>query len=106
MTTFAEDDYPIYETLEDLPTLPDLYLYLVERTDETDYDETISIVLRACSADRALELAVETKSPYWTDRIYQVYEGFESDGSNLIVTLIGISTGGDEGLVIENFLHG
>lgn len=67
-----------------------MYLYLVKRTDDCDYDEYDGVVLRAETWDRALELAtrrIETRSDLFPIRPY--YEGFAADGSNLTVVCIG-----------------
>lgn len=80
-----------------------MYLYLVKRVDDADYDEYDGAVLRAKTKDRALEIATGMNS----DDMPR-YEGFRRDGSNLTVACIGAADARNEyeGEVLSSFNAG
>jgi hypothetical protein len=80
-------------------------LWLIERTDECDWDETCAIVVRAETADdaRAHALADDggTQFKFQTSP-YPVYVGFHEDN----ITVTELTPEGEPGLIIKDFLHG
>lgn len=75
-------------------------LYLIKRTDEHDYDEYDSILVRASDPARAVEMATATHES-WDSPLYS---GFKPDGSNLKVEEVRLR--GPEGLIIGSFNAG
>lgn len=80
-------------------------LWLIKRTDDTDYDETHAILVRAETADdaRAHALADDggTRFKFQTSP-YPVYVGFHEDN----ITISEVTPEGEPGLIIRDFLNG
>ncbi|MFI9123849.1 hypothetical protein ACIGW0_31410 [Streptomyces bikiniensis] len=84
-------------------------LWLVSRTDDTDYDEYSAIVVRAADEETARRIAThgeERASRWHADGVYwePAFLGFERDGSNLTVERLGAR--GPAGLILASFRAG
>ncbi|WP_369147078.1 hypothetical protein [Streptomyces sp. R44] len=81
-------------------------LWLVSRTDDTDYDETRAIVVRAGSEATALRIATKGYLGEYGDDKWWVadFRGFERDGSNL--TVERLEARGPVGLILCDFKAG
>lgn len=66
-------------------------LYLITRTDRTDYNEYFGLVVRANSKEDALAIATG-------------HSGFSPDGSNLVV--VRIRESGRRGVILSDFHAG
>ena len=86
-----------------------LNLYLVGRTDEVDYDETVSVVVRASCESDARRLVTrhasgdEAIDNTWSEG-FRGYHFWYSEAS--FVTLLASGVEGDEGIVCRNFNAG
>jgi hypothetical protein len=81
-------------------------LFLVSRTDNVDWDEHRAIVVRAGDEATALKIATNGDEYPLDGRIYwdAHFEGFERDGSNLVVERI--DGRGPAGLILADFKAG
>ena len=86
-------------------------LYLIQRTDDVDYDEYASVLIRAATAEEAMRLATrpitqEDVAGGLTGAIVgrPFYDGFRADRSNLTCT--PIHEDGDPGEIIASFVKG
>ena len=74
-------------------------IYLITRTDRTDYDEYDGIVVRASSEDEAL--SVVRKTDRYGD---SEFRGFRPDGTNAKVALV--PEDGDVEVILSSFCAG
>lgn len=74
-------------------------LWLIERTDDTDYDETNAILVRAVDEGAARVMALAPNHRYPNER---EYEGFRPD--NLKIT--EVTAEGEPEVIIVDFLRG
>lgn len=81
-------------------------LFLVSRTDRTDYDEYDAIVVRAGDEATALKIATNGNQRSKMDGSYwdADFVGFQRDGSNLRVE--ELSSDGPEGVILKSFRAG
>lgn len=73
-------------------------IYLVTRTDDTDWDETQALVVRATSDQDAMRVALSSR---WDGGVPY---GFRVDGSNLKIEQVDPDA--SPGLVLESFIRG
>lgn len=74
-------------------------LWLIERTDDTDYDETDAILVRAVDEGAARAMALAPHPHYPAE---QEHEGFRPD--NLKIT--EVTAEGEPEVIIVDFLRG
>ncbi|WP_432157791.1 MULTISPECIES: hypothetical protein [unclassified Streptomyces] len=81
-------------------------LFLVSRTDHTDYDEYEAIVVRAGDEATALKIATNGAEEFYDDYAFwdPDFRGFKRDGSNL--TVERLENDGPAGVVIKSFRAG
>lgn len=84
-------------------------LYLIERTDDWDYDEYDSVVVVAGDSEEALDMVTgrmnDDPNSYYYNR--SSFPGFEMDGSNLVVRYIGDAVRDlESGVIIQSFNEG
>jgi hypothetical protein len=75
-------------------------LWLIKRTDETDYDETHAILVRAADEDAARAMALAEDTTFRTSR--PIYYGFRADN----ITISEVTPEGEPGLIISDVLNG
>ncbi|MER5501345.1 hypothetical protein ABT096_29650 [Streptomyces sp. NPDC002561] len=81
-------------------------LFLVSRTDRTDYDEHDAIVVRAGDEKTALKIATNgTEERYGVFTYWDAdFSGFQRDGSNLAVERL--ESRGPAGVILKSFRAG
>ena len=101
-----------------------MYLYLVERTDELDYDQFAAMVVQATSEEEARMMHPAQDNPYWWPEGHRFEGGewvahnrsYSSDGKkqyervtdwplpeSLKVTLVGSSPHGEQRVILASF---
>lgn len=76
-------------------------LYLITRTDDTDYDEYTEVVVRAGSEKEALALVCRADP---SDPRDELYRGFRIDGSNAQAEKIRAT--GDAEVIVSSYRAG
>ncbi|MEW1551388.1 hypothetical protein [Streptomyces tsukubensis] len=78
-------------------------LFLVSRTDRTDYDEYDAIVVRAGDESTALKIATHGEEKHYGESAYWSpdFPGFDRDGVNL--TVERLESRGPAGLILKSF---
>ena len=86
-----------------------MYLYLITRNDDGDYDQYDSAVVAAPDEKAAKDL-IERNSTYWTNRIWTREGGaFKKEHTKLDITIKLIGTAIEEmhyGIVVASFNAG
>ncbi|MEU1074324.1 MULTISPECIES: hypothetical protein [unclassified Streptomyces] len=81
-------------------------LFLVSRTDPTEYDEYDAIVVRAGNEATARRIATNGTEERYGNTVYwdADFDGFQRDGSNLIVN--ELVSDGPAGVILKSFNAG
>lgn len=76
-------------------------LWLIERTDDTDYDETHAILVRAANEDAARAEALrQYEGSQGVSR--PAYPGFRADN----ISISEVTAEGEPGVIMTDFLNG
>lgn len=82
-------------------------LWLITRTDQTDYDETNSLVIRAETEDEARAIAIAPDPDYEYDPDEPWYRPMIHpglDASNVIIS--ELTAEGEPGVIVHDFIRG